>query len=216
MSDPQPWGGCVVNRVGNRFFGQPVRSGHQDRSGELELFAGLGLRALCHPVLWESASAHDPGPVGFGCHDAPLAELPRLGLVHHRSGPACTSLLADGSGPGLAAHARATAERYPWVQNWTPVNEAPTTAGFSWPYDHWHPHPQRGDPCWLALLNQSDATLRHARDPGRQSRGPAGPDRGPGLLPRQPRPAAEPAFENECRWLTRNLLCGHVVPGHPT
>ena len=93
-----------------------------------------------------------------------LAELrrldlrPILGLVHHGSGPAYTSLVEDSFAPGLAAHARATAERYPWVQDWTPVNEPLTTARFSCLYGHWYPHLLDEDACWLALLNQIDAT----------------------------------------------------------
>ena len=49
------WAGveCTVNRVGNEFYDQLERNGHADRIEDLDLFAGLGVRALRYPVLWE-------------------------------------------------------------------------------------------------------------------------------------------------------------------
>jgi dTDP-4-dehydrorhamnose reductase len=60
------WGGheCTVNRVGDRWFDQTVRTGHQDRIGDLARFADLGLTALRYPVLWERVSPDRPD-----CHD---------------------------------------------------------------------------------------------------------------------------------------------------
>lgn len=172
MTDLQLWGGCeyTVNRVGDRFFDQTVRSGHQDRIADLEMFAGLGLTALRQPVLWERISPHCPDEVDFGWTDARMAEMARLGLrpilglVHHGSGPAYTSLVAEGFAAGLAGHARSVAERYPWVEDWTPVNEPLTTARFSCLYGHWYPHMLDEDACWLALLNQIDATRAAMRE----------------------------------------------------
>ncbi|RYG78373.1 MAG: glycoside hydrolase, partial [Alphaproteobacteria bacterium] len=47
QSDFKPlelWGGheCTVNRVGDVWMDQTIRSGHQDRIGDLDLFAELG------------------------------------------------------------------------------------------------------------------------------------------------------------------------------
>ena len=64
-----------------------------------------------------------------------------MGLVHHGSGPAGTDLLDEGFAEGLARFARAVAERFPWVEDWTPVNEPLTTARFSALYGHWYPAP---------------------------------------------------------------------------
>src|SRR5215203_439749 len=49
------WGGveCTVNRVGDIYFDQMERSGHATRLSDLCLFAGLGIRAIRYPVLWE-------------------------------------------------------------------------------------------------------------------------------------------------------------------
>ena len=68
MPDPRSplelWGGveCTVNRVGDRYRDQSVLSGHHDRIGDLDLFAGLGLKALRYPVLWERTAATPDAP----------------------------------------------------------------------------------------------------------------------------------------------------------
>ena len=41
---------------------------------------------------------------------------------------------------GFAAHAEEVARRYPWVRDYTPINEPVTTARFSYLYGHWFPH----------------------------------------------------------------------------
>lgn len=224
MTDLHLWGGYeyTVNRVGDRFFDQTIRSGHDGRPGDLELFASLGLKALRYPVLWERVSPHKPDEAEFGWSDARLADIrrlgmrPILGLVHHGSGPAYTSLLADDFASGLAAHARAVAQRYPWVEDWTPINEPLTTARFSCLYGHWYPHMLDEDACWLALLNQIDATRMAMREIRRIN--PAArliQTEDLGFCHARPELAAEAAFENERRWLTWDLLCGTVLPGHP-
>ena len=224
MSDLQLWGGCeyTLNRVGDRFYDQTRRSGHHERLSDLQLFADLGLQALRYPVLWERVSPDRPDERDFAWSDERLAELcrlglrPILGLVHHGSGPAYTSLVADSFAPGLAAHARAVAERYPWIEDWTPVNEPLTTARFACLYGHWYPHTRDEDACWLALLNQIDAT-RGAMDAIRRvipgARLVQTEDLG--FCHAIPALAAEAAFENNRRWLTWDLLCGTVLPGHP-
>ncbi|HMG06610.1 MAG TPA: hypothetical protein VK581_14210, partial [Chthoniobacterales bacterium] len=57
------WGGveCTVNRVGDRFHNQLIRSGHWDREEDLERFAELGLRTLRFPLLWETVAGHAEG-----------------------------------------------------------------------------------------------------------------------------------------------------------
>jgi dTDP-4-dehydrorhamnose reductase len=57
----------------------------------------------------------------------------------------------------LAAFARAVAERYPWVEDYTPVNEPLTTARFCGLYGHWYPHARDVRLFARALLNQCRA-----------------------------------------------------------
>ena len=56
------WGGheCTVNRVGDRYFDQTVRTGHHDRLSDLTRFAEIGFSALRYPVLWERIAPNDP------------------------------------------------------------------------------------------------------------------------------------------------------------
>jgi dTDP-4-dehydrorhamnose reductase len=134
------WGGveCTINRVRDTYFRQLDRNGHVRRPGDLERFAGLGIRALRYPVLWEQcAPGRDPTEIDWRWADERLPRLrelgvrPIVGLVHHGSGPAHTSLVDPGFADGLAGYAARVAERFPWVEEWTPVNEPLTTARFS-------------------------------------------------------------------------------------
>src|SRR5215210_3572320 len=127
---PELWGGleCTVNRVGDSYSDQLDRSGHATRLSDLDLFAQLGIRALRYPVLWErtwpNADA-EPDWSWAGGRLERLRELgvrPIVGLVHHGSGPRHTNLLDPGFAAGLAGYARALAERFPWVDAYTPVN----------------------------------------------------------------------------------------------
>src|SRR4030095_15962079 len=99
---------------------QLVATGHHDRLEDLELFAELGLAAVRFPLLWERVSPERAEAQDWTWSDPRLAlrrELgirPIVGLIQHGSGPAYTSLLDDGFAVGLARHALAAAQRYPW------------------------------------------------------------------------------------------------------
>ena len=221
---PELWGGveCTVNRVGDAWFDQLRRTGHRDRLSDLDRFAAVGLRALRTPVLWESVA-----PTGLDAADWswPTRRLERLrrlgvrpivGLVHHGSGPASTDLLDDGFVEGLARFARATAERFPWVEEWTPVNEPLTTARFSALYGHWYPHRKDDRSLVRALLVQIRATVRAMEEirkvvPGAllvQTEDLGRTTGTPGLW-------NQVEFENHRRWISLDLLFGRVRPGHP-
>lgn len=160
------WGGieCTVNRVGDRYGDQTRLTGHHDRPGDLDLFAGLGFKALRYPVLWERTCADVGSDPDWTWPDVRLNRLrtlgirPIVGLVHHGSGPRHTHLLDERFAVGLGRYAAQVAARYPWVEEWTPVNEPLTTARFSALYGHWFPHERDDRLFWLALLNQVDAT----------------------------------------------------------
>jgi dTDP-4-dehydrorhamnose reductase len=212
-----------VNRVRNRYLDQSVLSGHRDRPSDLKLFADLGLKSLRYPVLWETVSPVRPDERDFSWHDHRLNEIARLGmrpivgLIHHGSGPKWTSLVDDqGFATGLAAHARATAERYPWVTDWTPVNEPLTTARFSALYGIWYPHARNEGAFWRALLNQIDATrfaMREIRRANPQARLVQTEDLG--FCHATAPMAGQAEYENERRWITWDLLCGKVTVRHP-
>ena len=145
-----------------------------------------------------------------------LDVAPIAGLVHHGSGPSYTHLLDDGFAPGLADHARAVAERYPWIEAYTPVNEPLTTARFAALYGHWYPHARDEFALYAALLNEIDATrlsMRAVRAVNPRARLVQTEDLGHVFATDPLRPQAD--FENERRWLTWDLLCGRVTREHP-
>jgi len=217
------WGGheCTVNRVGDQWFDQTVRTGHEHRPEDLDRFAAMGLKALRYPVLWERIAPERPDARDWRWTDERLARIralgirPIAGLTHHGSGPKYTSLVDAGFAEGLAEHARATAERYPWIDAYTPVNEPLTTSRFSALYGHWYPHLRDEAAWWVALLNQVDATrlsMRAIREINPAAQLIQTEDLGHTLS--TPQLAYQAEFENERRWLTWDLLAGRVTPGH--
>lgn len=221
---PELWGGveCTVNRVGDRYFDQLELSGHDARARDLELFASLGIKAMRYPVLWERTAPEGLARADWAWADARLSRLrelnlrPVVGLVHHGSGPLDTSLV-DTEFPGkLAAYARAVAERYPWVEDYTPVNEPLTTARFSGLYGHWYPHGRCNETFARALVTQLRAvvlSMNAVREVNPSARLIQTEDLGKTFSTRALKAQAE--FENERRWLTFDLLCGRLDRHHP-
>jgi dTDP-4-dehydrorhamnose reductase len=208
--------------VGPRYFDQMHRSGHAWRIADLDRIAALGIRALRYPILWERLAPHTLNAIDWEWSDARLQRIralgmvPIVGLVHHGSGPRYTSLLDERFPQMLAQYARAVAERYPWVTDWTPVNEPLTTARFSALYGHWYPHARDDRSFVRALLNQirgvalamrairavnPAARLIQTEDLGR----PFG----------TPRLRRQISMERDRRWLGWDLLMGRVDGGHP-
>lgn len=218
------WGGieCTANRVGDRIGSQLRRNGHRDRiEADLDAFAGLGLSALRYPVLWEEVEP-DRGERDFALADRALHHLrttgmsPIVGLLHHGSGPLHASLGGHDFGPRFAEYAGAVAARYPWVRDYTPINEPLTTARFSGLYGFWYPHARDDGTFVRLLLNQVRATVLAMRairavNPGARLVQTEDLGRAGGTEPL----AGQIAFENERRWLTFDLLCGRVDTRHP-
>ncbi|HUR35144.1 MAG TPA: family 1 glycosylhydrolase [Vicinamibacterales bacterium] len=220
----ESWGGveCTLNRVGDRSFDQLAWSGHDRRDDDLERFAALGITAIRYPVLWERLAPDGTDGIDWRWTDRRLATLralgirPIIGLVHHGSGPASTSLLDPAFPERLANYARAVAERYHWVADFTPVNEPLTTARFSALYGHWYPH-ARSDAAFVrALTNQARATvlaMRAIREVVPAARLIQTEDCG-GVFGTAAT-VHQVAFENHRRWLTWDLLTGAVTADHP-
>ena len=221
---PEVWGGleCTVNRVGNRWFDQCARNGHDLRPDDLERFAALGIAALRYPVLWEKVAPDGPASADWRASDARLLRLralgvrPIAGLLHHGSGPPGTSLVDPGFPEKLAAHAAAVAARYPWIEEWTPVNEPLTTARFSGLYGHWYPHGRDERTFLRALVGQLRAVvLAMAAIRAVNPRARLVQTEDAGLTTSTPRLARQAAHENDRRWLGFDLLCGRVGRDHP-
>ncbi len=185
------------------------------------MFAALGLKTLRYPLVWERASAEIGAPPDWSWTDARLGRIrelgirPIAGLLHHGSGPRGTDLL-DPAFPRLFAdYARAAAERYPWIEAWTPINEPLTTARFAALYGVWYPHLRDESAFWTALLNQIEATqlaMAEIRkvNPAAQLIQTEDLGRTYGTRP----VGHQIAYDNARRWMTWDLLCGRVGPEH--
>ncbi|MGC5221612.1 family 1 glycosylhydrolase [Micromonospora sp. DT81.3] len=208
--------------MGDSWHRQFARSGHYERlEQDLEACASLGVTGLRYPVLWEEVESPS-GERDFTYADRAMRYLeqspmtPIVGLLHHGSGPSSTSLDDPQLPERLGDFAEEVACRYPWVSDWTPVNEPLTTARFSGLYGHWYPH-ANDDPAFVAmLLNEVKATILAMRAIRRMN-----PDarliqtedfgRTGGTRPLRD----QIAFDNERRWLTFDLLSGRVDRRHP-
>ncbi|TKS52893.1 sugar nucleotide-binding protein [Luteimonas yindakuii] len=218
------WGGveCTINRVGDAWFSQLQRNGHMVRADDLDTFASLGMRALRQPVLWEQVAPDGLASADWSWPDACLARLreldiePIVGLLHHGGGPAATSLVDADFGEKFAVYAAAVAQRYPWVRDWTPVNEPLTTARFSGLYGCWAPHGRDPAIFWQVLRNECRATvlaMRAIRRVRPDARLVQTDDLGRTWS--VPSLAHQAEFNNHLRWLAWDLLCGRVDATHP-
>jgi dTDP-4-dehydrorhamnose reductase len=217
------WGGveCTIVRLGEDYRDQVVETGHRERAEDIDRIAGLGIRTVRYPILWETVAPERPDELDFAWTDERLAMLRERGieviggLVHHGSGPRYTSLLDPDFPAKLADYAARVAERYPWITMWTPVNEPLTTARFSGLYGHWYPHGRDYRAFLRALVTQCRGTLEAMR---------AIRERIPGARLVQtedlgktfatPPLRHQAAHENERRWLSLDLLCGKVDSRH--
>ncbi|MCA2958939.1 MAG: sugar nucleotide-binding protein [Silvanigrellales bacterium] len=213
---------CSMTRVRDTYKDQIALTGHDKRDEDVDLFAAMGASAVRYPVLWERTAPVWGESPRWEFADRRLARLrslglrPIVGLLHHGSGPSYTSLLDAQFPKKLAAFAALVAERFPWVDAYTPVNEPLTTARFSGLYGLWYPHGNDDATFARCLFNQCRgvveamhairrvnpfAKLVQTEDLGRVRSTP--------LL------AYQASFENERRWLTYDLLCGRVNEQHP-
>ena len=215
---PEP----TVNRVGQQFMDQLEATGFSRRLDDLDRLASLGAERIRFPLLWERTAPDRPGVVDWTWSDARMQRLrelglqPIVGLVHHGSGPRYTNLLDPAFATGVADYAARVAERYPWADAYTPVNEPVTTARFSGLYGFWYPH-HRSSPSFVrALLNQMRGVrlaMRAVRAVNPVAQLVQTDDVGYVSSTRRLRFQAD--FENERRWLSFDLLAGRVDPAHP-
>ena len=218
------WGGveCTFSRVGDEYIDQLELTGHAHRLSDIGRIASLGVSALRYPVIWERTAPEGVASADWRWPDQRLALIrehgivPVVGLVHHGSGPHYTSFDDPAFPAKLAAYARACAERYPWIDTVTPLNEPLTTARFAGLYGHWHPH-MTDDRSFVRILLAECVAIRSAMQAIRE------------IIPcaqlLQPEDLGhthasdglsyQADFENERRWLTWDLMCGRVVRGHP-
>jgi dTDP-4-dehydrorhamnose reductase len=220
---PEIWGGieCTINRVRDSFRDQLSDTGHYTRKGDIGAFAGLGISKIRYPVLWEKHLPDENGKTDWRWARSRLSDLrnnniiPIVGLLHHGSGPVTTNLLDEEFPEKLAAYAGRVAKEFPWVEYYTPVNEPLTTARFSGLYGFWYPHHRDERSFIRMLLNQVKAiilSMKEIRKVNPKARLVQTEDLC--KIHSTTSLAYQAAYENERRWLTYDLLCGKLVPGH--
>lgn len=219
------WGGveCTINRVNDRYFNQMERSGHLRRPSDIAMFAGLGLKRLRYPYLWEMVCPDgDSTNPDWSWTDERHALLQRhgikpiAGLLHHGSGPLITSLVDPDFPQRFADYALLVARRYPDLVDYTPVNEPLTTARFSALYGIWYPHHRDAGMFARALVNECRATvlaMQAIRSVNPNARLIQTEDLG--TIYSTGNLAYQAEYENERRWLSLDLLSGRVDRGHP-
>jgi dTDP-4-dehydrorhamnose reductase len=215
------WGGveCTINRVGDTFHDQCGKSRHRERvNADIETFAALGLQTLRTAALWEHVEQ-------MQCWDSVDRTLqamnkfglrPIVGLLHHGSGPSSTNLLDPAFPEKFAAFALQSAQRYPWVIDYTPINEPQTTGRFSCLYGHWFPHHKSMHSYLRALLLQLKAivlamqAIRSVQPKARFIHTEDG-----GVTYSTDLLESYRLEREDRRWLGLDLLCGKVTRGHP-
>lgn len=212
------WAGfeCTLNRVGERYQDQLLPSERTMRLECMRLLPRLGINAFRYRIAWEDETTPWSQYAEDMAFFADNSITPILGLVHHGSGPAHTSLLDDNFSDGLAQHAKRVAQAFPDVVHWTPVNEPLTTARFSALYGHWYPHERDETAFWRALFNQIDGTIaamREIRKVNPLAKLVQTEDLGTTFSTAASSDQA--AYNNQRRWMTWDLLMGHVTSGHP-
>lgn len=223
ISDLEIWGGieCTVNRVQNNYFDQLEYAGHYKRQSDIELFADLGIKKIRYPVLWEK---HKPEPetnIDWTITENSLNRLrgfgiePIAGLVHHGSGPDFAPIESEHFAAGLAAYALRVAQKFPWLEYYTPINEPLTTARFCGLYGFWYPHLNTDKSFIRLLLNETKATVL-----AMQAIRTINPDaklvqtEDLGKTYSTPLLKYQADFENKRRWLSFDLLLGRVTKTH--
>src|SRR3954463_6234441 len=223
-SHPDLWGGieCTVNRVGDNYFDQLERSGHAHRESDLDRIAALGIKTLRYPLLWERIAPDGIARADWEWADQRLSRLkelditPIVGLIHHGSGPRNTNLLDPSFPLLLAEYAGEVAPRHPPLFWDTPGQQPLPTARFSGLYGHWYPHARDPRAFARALLHQCRGValaMERIREVNPGAKLVQTDDLGKVFSTRQL--AYQAKFENERRWLSYDLLCGRVRPGHP-
>jgi dTDP-4-dehydrorhamnose reductase len=224
MKRMEVWAGleCTRNRVGEKYYDQCEKNRHYQRPSDFDLFADLGVEKIRYPCLWERVSPKNCLERDWSILDYSLEELRRkqitivAGFLHHGSGPVYTDLMDPKMPEMLAVYARDFAIRYPWVTDYTPINEILTTTRFSFLYGHWYPHHKNVKTFFKALFNQCKATVMVMREIKRIiPHAKLIQTEDMGKCQSTPPLQYQCDFENERRWLSYDILCGKFDSFHP-
>jgi dTDP-4-dehydrorhamnose reductase len=221
---PELWGGleCTINRVGDDYIDQLQLGKLYTRDADIDAILSTGVKAIRFPVLWEKHQPTKDTTPEFSWAETQLDTLrghginPIIGLIHHGSGPEFTNLLDEDFAEKLACYARHVASKFPWVTDYTPVNEPLTTARFSGLYGLWYPHKTNDVSFIRMLLNQLKGvvlSMKAIRAINGNARLIQTEDLGKTYSTQLLTYQAD--FENHRRWLTFDILTGKFDNLHP-
>jgi dTDP-4-dehydrorhamnose reductase len=174
-----------------------------------------------YPVIWERHCPSASSFIDWSSSEQGLYALreknisPIAGLVHHGSGPKYADFSSPAFATGLQAFAGKVAEKYPWINYYTPVNEPLTTARFAGLYGLWYPHKKNDRAFVNILLNQMKAivlSMQEIRKINPDAKLVQTEDLA--KIYSTPFMSYQAEFENVRRWLTFDILCGKLKPGH--
>jgi len=217
------WGGveCSINRVRDEYFDQLAYDKQYDRPELLEELIKLGIKTFRYPILWEKNWPIENIEPNWAIHQQ-LSLFKEnginiiAGLVHHGSGPLYAEIQSDDFPEKLAEYARKVAKAFPWINDFTPVNEPLTTARFCGLYGLWYPHVKSTKSFLEILINECKGTIlamKAIREINPKARLILTEDltkiHGTEEL------KAQVNFENNRKWLSIDLICGRVKIGHP-
>jgi dTDP-4-dehydrorhamnose reductase len=218
------WGGieCSYNRVRSKYFDQLHYCDHYTRAVEdIASFAALGITTMRYPIIWERLKPKIDQSIDWSSVEISLNEFrkhgikPIAGLVHHGSGPRYADITSSDFATGLASFAAEVAAKFPWIDYYTPVNEPLTTARFCGLYGVWYPHKRNDRSFVIALLNEMKGVVL-AMQAIRKINPSAKLVQTEDLAKVYSTPFMryQADFENHRRWLTFDILCGRLKPGH--
>jgi dTDP-4-dehydrorhamnose reductase len=221
---PEIWGGieCSFNRVKSKYFDQLEYCSHYQRAvNDIHAFSELGITTMRYPIIWEKHQPSLKGAIDWRFAARSLETLrdlnikPIAGLMHHGSGPKYASTVSTAFPSALQNYAGQIAARFPWIEYYTPVNEPLTTARFSGLYGLWYPHKKNDRAFVTILLNELKGVVLSMMEIRKIN---------PEAKLVQTEDLAkiystafmnyQAVFENHRRWLTYDILCGFLKPGH--
>jgi len=217
------WGGleCTINRVADQYFDQLTFSGHYQRPEDIDCIASLGVKAMRYPILWERHQPILNQKIDWSFAEDAINSLlknniePIIGLVHHGSGPNYSNFFDESFEIGLANYAMEVAQKFPFIEYYTPINEPLTTARFCGLYGLWYPHGTNDYAFLKVLISECKATvmaMAEIRKINPNAKLVQTEDLGKTYS--TPLLQYQADFENERRWLAFDLLCGKVNPQH--
>ena len=194
----------------------------KDPKGDSERLAALGVQGVRVPFPWALVSpGDDPTSFDWRAVDERALALqaaglrPIAGLLDKGRTPGATSLVDDRFPALFARYAGAFAERYPFIEDYTPVDEPLLTSRYCGLYGLWAPHGRDERTFGRAFLHSLQATvlaMRAIRAVNPRARLVQTEDHG--FVSCSPGLEVQAEFQNQLRWATFDVLTGKVDESH--